>query len=124
MCVEAAGAVGSRTMPGLSTSIFVSTLLLSFVPSADTPSVAALAPPPQCGNCSLCLAVVDTLELLPRPVLRIIDGAMDTAAGVCKQIPGPSGKECFEITSHIGDLLEYILQGCNATGACQALGAC
>lgn len=105
-------------------------LLLSQAAPVDTPlirSTAVAVREPQqsnCTGCDLCLAAVGTIELLPRPVLMVLDGAMETAAGVCKQVPGPSGKECFAITSRIADALDLVLQGCNATGACQAMGAC
>lgn len=119
--------------------LLTSLLLLSQAAPVDTPhlrpsTAVAVRPFPlgqtraqtqgNCTGCDLCLAAVGTIELLPRPVLMVIDGAMETAAGVCKQVPGPSGKECYAITSRIADALDYVLQGCNATGACQAMGAC
>lgn len=108
-------------------------LLLGQAAPVDTPRLTApvavtsrvvMDADENCTGCDLCLAAVGTIELLPRPVLMVIDGAMETAAGVCKQVPGPSGKECFAITSRIAKAVDYVLQGCNATGACQAMGVC
>ena len=114
--------------------ILLSTLLLlGQAAPVDTPrlvtpvalmSRAVMDANGNCTGCDLCLAAVGTIELLPRPVLMVIDGAMETAAGVCKQVPGPSGNECYAITSRIAEALDYVLQGCNATRACQAMGAC
>ena len=98
-------------------------LLLGQAYPVDAPRLRA-ATKGNCTGCDLCLASVGAIELLPRAVLMVMDGAMETAAGVCKQVPGPSGKECYEITSRIADALDYVLQGCNATGACEAMGAC
>lgn len=78
----------------------------------------------ECGNCSLCLAAVGVLELLPRPVLRIMEDSLEVAAGVCAQVPGPSGKECYAITSVIAHAFDLVLKGENATLTCQVLGAC
>lgn len=107
--------------------LITSLLLLSQAAPVDTPRLVSRAVVDANGNCTscdLCLAVLGTIELLPRPVLMVIEGAMETAAGVCKQVPGPSGKECFAITSRIADALEYVLQGYNPTGACQAMSEC
>jgi hypothetical protein len=110
-------------------------LLLGQAYPVDAPRLQAVAPAVlstqpvwdkngTCTGCDLCLASVGAIELLPRPVLMVMNGAMETAAGVCKHIPGPSGKECYEITSRIVAALDYVLQECNATGACEAMGVC
>jgi hypothetical protein len=123
-------------MPHLPPTFLASTLLLSAFTPVDTPTACALPSPSSpgpvavvghgsnCTGCDLCLASVGTIELLPRPVLIVLDGAMQTAAGICRQIPGPSGKECYAITSRLADVLDYTLQGCNATGVCEAIGYC
>ncbi len=120
-------------MPHLPATFLASTLLLSTITPVDTPTPCALSSSPgpvavvgpsNCTGCDLCLASVGTIELLPRPVLIVLDGAMQTAAGICRQIPGPSGKECYAITSKLADVLDYTLQGCNATGVCEAMGYC
>jgi hypothetical protein len=121
-------------MPHLPATFLASTLLLTAITPADTPTACALSSSPgpvavvghggNCTGCDLCLTSVGTIELLPRPVLIVLDGAMQTAAGICRQIPGPSGKECYAITSRLADVLDYTLQGCNATGVCEAMGYC
>lgn len=77
-----------------------------------------------CTGCDLCLALVGAADLLPTPVQRILETAVGVAAGVCNEVPGPSGKECYNITSVIAHAFDLLLKGENVTETCRVLGAC
>lgn len=78
----------------------------------------------RCTGCDLCLASVSAAALLPKPAQRILETAAGVAAGVCNEVPGPSGKECYDITSVIAHAFDLLLKGENATETCQVLGVC
>jgi len=77
-----------------------------------------------CTRCDLCLASVSAAALLPKPVQRILETAAGVAAGVCNEVPGPSGKECYDITSVIAHAFDLLLNGNNVTETCEVLGVC
>jgi len=77
-----------------------------------------------CTGCDLCLASVGAADLLPTLVQRILETAAGVAAGVCNEVPGPSGKECYDITSVIAHAFDLLLKGENVTQTCRVLGAC
>lgn len=77
-----------------------------------------------CTGCDLCLASVSAAALLPKPVQRILETAAEVAARVCNEVPGPSGKECYDITSVIAHTFDLLLKRENVMETCQVLGAC
>lgn len=110
-------------------------LLLGQAYPVDAPRLQAVAPAVltsrpvwntngNCTGCNLCLASVGAADLLPTPVQRILETAAGVAAGVCNKVLGPSGKECYDITSVIAHAFDLLLKGENVTQTCRVLGAC
>ena len=75
-------------------------------------------------TCQECEKIVDIIAVNDKILNKTITNIIEIVRGVCRDISGPSGRECLLVLDNIQSIMVWIANGLTAPVICHRLGFC